>query len=98
MTALKTRNPQLRIEIYNQGVPFDRDDIEAKLALDLIASADMPQIALEALEAGLDVARGQPPTNAPTWVKHKPISWEYRFRHDPAADTGLGGVPILQMF
>jgi len=35
-------------------VPFDRDQIEARLALNLIASADMPQIALDALEAGLD--------------------------------------------
>jgi hypothetical protein len=35
-------------------VSFDRDQIEAKLALDLIASADMPQVALDALEAGLD--------------------------------------------
>jgi hypothetical protein len=35
-------------------VPFDRDPIEARLALDLIASADVPQIALDALEAGLD--------------------------------------------
>ena len=33
---------------------FDRDQIEARLALDLIASADMPQIAWDALEAGLD--------------------------------------------
>jgi hypothetical protein len=35
-------------------VPFDRDQIEARLALDMIASADMPQIASDALEAGLD--------------------------------------------
>jgi hypothetical protein len=35
-------------------VPFDRDQIEAKHALDLIASADMPQIAWDALEANLD--------------------------------------------
>lgn len=33
---------------------FDRDQIEARLALNLIASADMPQIALDALEAGFD--------------------------------------------
>jgi hypothetical protein len=30
---------------------YDREDIEARLALNLIGSADMPQIALEALEA-----------------------------------------------
>jgi hypothetical protein len=35
-------------------VAFDRDQIEARLALNLIASAEMPQIALGALEAGLD--------------------------------------------
>lgn len=33
---------------------FDRDQIEARLALKLIASDDMPEIALSALEAGLD--------------------------------------------
>lgn len=33
---------------------FDRELIEAKLALDLIASADMPSIAWDAWEAGLD--------------------------------------------
>jgi len=37
-------------------VPFDREQIEARLALDLIASVDMPQIAQDALEAGLDGA------------------------------------------
>lgn len=35
-------------------MPFDREDIEAQLTLNLIASSDMPQIALDALEAGLD--------------------------------------------
>lgn len=35
-------------------MPFDREQIEARLALDLIPSADMPQIAQDALEAGLD--------------------------------------------
>ena len=35
-------------------MPFDRDQIEARLALNLIASADMPKIAWDALEAGLD--------------------------------------------
>jgi len=38
------------------GVPFDRELVEAKLALDLIASADMPSIAWDALEAGHDGA------------------------------------------
>jgi hypothetical protein len=35
-------------------VIFDRELIEAKLALKLIASADMPSVACDALEAGLD--------------------------------------------
>ena len=37
-------------------MPFDREQIEARLALelDLVAYADMPQIAQDALEAGLD--------------------------------------------
>jgi hypothetical protein len=35
-------------------VAFDRDIIEAQLSLDLIGSSDMPKIAWDALEAGLD--------------------------------------------
>ena len=35
-------------------MPFDRSLTEARLALDLIASADLPKLAIEALEAGLD--------------------------------------------
>jgi hypothetical protein len=35
-------------------VPFDREIVEARLALDLIASADMPSIAWDAWEAGVD--------------------------------------------
>jgi hypothetical protein len=35
-------------------VPFDRELAEAKLALELIASADMPSIAWEAWECGLN--------------------------------------------
>ena len=35
-------------------MPFDRELIEAKLALNLIPSADMPSIAWDAWEAGLD--------------------------------------------
>ena len=35
-------------------MPFDRNQIEARLALNLIGSADMPQIACDAMEAGLD--------------------------------------------
>ena len=39
---------------YNLRVSFDREQVEAKLALKLIANAAMPSIAWEALEAGLD--------------------------------------------
>jgi hypothetical protein len=35
-------------------VAFDRDTIEAELSLDLIGSSDMPKVAWDALEAGLD--------------------------------------------
>jgi hypothetical protein len=36
------------------AVAFDREIIEVELALDLIGSSDMPKIAWDALEAGLD--------------------------------------------
>jgi hypothetical protein len=39
---------------YTCRVPFDRELLEAKLALDLIASADMPGMAWDAIEAGVD--------------------------------------------
>jgi len=39
---------------YNRSMPFDRRLLEARLALDLVASADMPSIAWDAIEAGLD--------------------------------------------
>jgi hypothetical protein len=39
---------------YNEIVPFNRNQIEARLALNIIGSADMPQIAWDAMEAGLD--------------------------------------------
>lgn len=35
-------------------MPFDARIVEAQISLDLIASSDMPQIAWDALEAGLD--------------------------------------------
>lgn len=28
----------------------------------------------------------------------KPISWKFRVRPEPDADTGLGGVPVFQTF
>jgi hypothetical protein len=35
-------------------VPFERELVEARIVLNLIASADMPKVAWDALEAGLD--------------------------------------------
>src|SRR5215510_1284776 len=35
-------------------MPFDARAVEAKLALNLISSVDMPKLAWDALEAGLD--------------------------------------------
>jgi hypothetical protein len=35
-------------------MPFDRELLEARLALDLIASADWPKVAQDAMEAGVD--------------------------------------------
>ena len=35
-------------------MPFDRELVEAKIVLNLIASADMPKMAWDALESGLD--------------------------------------------
>jgi hypothetical protein len=46
----------------------------------------------------LQVARGDVPSTAPKYFKQKPMSWRYRFRRDPEADTGLGGVPVFQTF
>jgi hypothetical protein len=39
---------------YNQAMAFDARAVEAKLALNLISSTDMPKLAWDALEAGLD--------------------------------------------
>jgi hypothetical protein len=46
----------------------------------------------------LQVAIGHFPTNGPAGFKAKPMSWRYRFRREPDADTGLAGVPIFQSF
>jgi hypothetical protein len=44
----------MRIEVRIACVAFDGEQIEARLALNLIASADMPKVAWDALEAGFD--------------------------------------------
>jgi hypothetical protein len=40
--------------MYPHSVPFDPQLLEAKLALDMIGPEEMPSLAWEALEAGLD--------------------------------------------
>jgi hypothetical protein len=45
----------------------------------------------------LQAANGSPPPGRPLF-RPKPISWKYRFRQAPDADTGLGGVPVFQTF
>jgi hypothetical protein len=52
-------------------MPFDREIIEARLALDLIGSGDMPKVAWDALEAGLDgpAIRRLAALDKPTWFQ-----------------------------
>lgn len=45
----------------------------------------------------LQVTRGERANTTPGY-KPQTISWRYRFRRDPEADTGLGGVPVFQQF
>ncbi len=51
------------------SMPFDRELIEAQLALKVIATSDTPTIAWDALEAGLDgsAIRTLAALNHPTW-------------------------------
>jgi hypothetical protein len=46
----------------------------------------------------LKVANGQAPSTGTSGFIVKPISWKYRFRPEPDANTGLGGVPVFQTF
>lgn len=50
---------------------FDREIIEARLALDLISSSEMPKVAWDALEAGLDgpAIRRLAALENPTWFQ-----------------------------
>lgn len=52
-------------------MPFDREIIEARLALDLISSNEMPKVAWDALEAGLDgcAIRRLAALENPTWFQ-----------------------------
>jgi hypothetical protein len=45
----------------------------------------------------LRAANGSPPPGSQGF-KPRAISWKYRFRREPDADTGLGGVPVFQTF
>jgi hypothetical protein len=56
-------------------MPFDREIIEARLALDLISSTDMPKVAWDALEAGLDgpAIRRLAALENPTWFQVKEV-------------------------
>ena len=46
----------------------------------------------------LKVSRGEVTPNDPIYPPYKPLSWKFRFRREPDADTGLGGVPVFQTF
>lgn len=52
-------------------MPFDHEIIEARLALDLISSNKMPEVAWDALEAGLDgpAIRRLAALENPTWFQ-----------------------------
>ena len=51
-------------------------------------------IAIRSLQA----ATGKVPRTGLPEFKVKPVSWKYRFRREPDAPTGLGGVPLFQTF
>jgi hypothetical protein len=46
----------------------------------------------------LQVSRGEVTANDPIYPPYKPLSWKFRFRREPDATTGLGGVPLFQTF
>jgi len=46
----------------------------------------------------LKVSRGEAEPVGQIYRKIEPISWKFRFRREPDADTGLGGVPLFQTF
>jgi hypothetical protein len=46
----------------------------------------------------LRVSRGEVTPNGSICPPHKPLSWKFRFRREPDADSGLGGVPLFQTF
>jgi hypothetical protein len=46
----------------------------------------------------LQVSRGEVTPNDPIYPPYKPLSWKFRFRREPDANTGFGGVPLFQTF
>ena len=46
----------------------------------------------------LQVSRGEVTPNHPIYTPYKPLSWKFRFRREPDANTGLGGIPFFQTF
>lgn len=46
----------------------------------------------------LQVSRGDVTPNDPIYPPYKPLSWKFRFRREPDANTGLRGVPLFQTF
>lgn len=46
----------------------------------------------------LQVSRGEVTPNDTIYPPYKPLSWKFRFRREPNADTGLGGTPLFQTF
>ena len=71
-------------------MPFDREIVEARLALDLIRSNEMPKIAWDALEAGLDgpAIRQLAALEKPTWFQVREVLPQ------AAKEMQLAKVPI----
>src|SRR5271169_5645296 len=46
----------------------------------------------------LKVSRGEVELNSTIYGKFEAVLWKFRFRREPNADTGLGGVPLFQTF
>lgn len=49
-------------------------------------------------ERSLQVSRGGVTPNDPISPPYRPLSWKFRFRREPDAATGLGGIPLFQTF
>jgi hypothetical protein len=49
-------------------------------------------------QRSLQVSRGEVTPNDTIYPPYKPLSWKFRFRREPSADTGLGGIPLFQTF